>query len=98
MFHSTQIPYLLWKTNNLIFWPSKIWMRKLHQNGLSFDEKSDAIPILTAYLFHELHCVEGPWMIYRQGIHKCTNIQICNIIKFNYFDLGKVHNYFLLNY
>ena len=62
----TQVPYLLWKTNNLIFWPSKIWMRKLHQDGLSFDEKSEAIPILSAYLFHELHCVEGPWMLYRQ--------------------------------
>ena len=47
-------------------------MRKLHQNGLSFDKKSEAIPILTAYLFHELHCVEGPWMLYRQGIRKCT--------------------------
>ena len=61
----TNIPYLIWKSNYWIFWPTKIQIRRIHEDGLSFLDEIPSTPILTAHLFHEVHCVEGPWMIYK---------------------------------
>ena len=61
----TNIPYLIWKSNYWIFWPTKIQIRRIQEDGLSFLDENPSTPILTAHLFHEVHCVEGPWMIYK---------------------------------
>ena len=72
----TNIPYLIWKSNYWIFWPTKIQIRRIQEDGLSFLDENPSTPILTAHLFHEVHCVEGPWMIYRYYIDRDSMIDL----------------------
>ena len=77
----TNIPYLIWKSNYWIFWPTKIQIRRIQEDGLSFLDENPSTPILTAQLFHEVHCVEGPWMIYKYQLEIVIDLkknrQIC---------------------
>ena len=84
----TNIPYLIWKSNYWIFWPTKIQIRRIQEDGLSFLDENPSTPILTAHLFHEVHCVEGPWMIYKYQLEIVIDLkknrQICMLQNFHF--------------
>ena len=63
-------PYLLWKTDdNAVSQDSKIYIREINRDGLSFDNSTVTTKLLTASYDWEKDIVEGPWLIHRNNFY-----------------------------
>ena len=63
-------PYLVWKTDgNAIGVPSVIYLRELHQDGLSFASDEPTIELISSDREFEHGIVEGAWLINEKGFY-----------------------------
>ena len=59
LFHRTNIPYLVWKNNNIVL-HSTIVMREVNEDGYTFEENSPTFELMAADYLTDINVVEGP--------------------------------------
>jgi len=58
--------YIVWKTDdNAVKKPSRIFIREINEDGITFPSNSKTTLILSANLKQEWNVVEGPWIIFK---------------------------------